>query len=186
MPRRIFLFDPPDRFVADAIGEPGRRTFYLQASRGPRTVSVVLEKTQVAALVGQLATLLDILRGRGVEVPTATPDAVRDSEPLEVPVTEDFRGGTISLGWDGVNRTIVIDVYEVSDSDEPDEEAGESRESPDDTRDVLSVRVAPEGVLAFMDRAAQAVSAGRPPCPFCGEPLNPEGHLCARRNGHVN
>lgn len=186
MPRRIFLFDPPDRFVADALGEPGRRTFYLQASRGPRTVSVLLEKTQVAALVGQLATLLDILRGRGVEIPTSLSETERDRDPLVVPVSEEFRAGTISLGWDGVNRTIVIDVYEVSDADEAEEEAGEPEEAPDDARDVLSVRVAPEGVLTFMERAAEAVSAGRPPCPFCGEPLNPEGHLCPRRNGHVN
>jgi uncharacterized repeat protein (TIGR03847 family) len=186
MPRRIFLFDPPDRLVADALGEPGRRTFYLQASRGPRTVSVLLEKTQVAALVGQLATLLDILRGRGVELPTDLPEMDRDRDPLAVPVSEEFRAGTISLGWDGVNRTVVIDVYEVSEAEEPDEEAGEPGEASDDARDVLSVRVAPESILAFMERAAQAVSAGRPPCPFCGEPLNPEGHLCPRRNGHVN
>src|SRR5213593_4742802 len=100
MPRRRYIFDPPERFVAGTIGEPGERTFFLQARDGGRVVSVVLEKTQVAVLAERLGSLLFELDRRGII--TAPPDDNRtDASPLDEPLQEAFRAGTLTLGWDG-------------------------------------------------------------------------------------
>src|SRR3977135_799764 len=99
MTRRIFSFDEPDRFVAGTVGDPGARTFFLQARDGGRVVSIVLEKTQVAVMAERLTALLDELARHGLEVPAAgTPE---DQGPLDEPVAEAFRAGTLSLTWDG-------------------------------------------------------------------------------------
>ena len=71
MPRRRYLFDPPERFVAGTVGQPGDRTFFLQARDGVRVVSVVLEKVQVAVLADRLGELLSELERRGIEAEEA-------------------------------------------------------------------------------------------------------------------
>src|SRR5918996_5456678 len=95
---QVFLYDPPDRFVAGTVGLPGRRTFFLQASAAGRVTSVALEKTQVAALAERIDELLDeVVRrtGGSAAVPAVAPTEVADAEPLEVPVEEEFRVGTM-------------------------------------------------------------------------------------------
>jgi uncharacterized repeat protein (TIGR03847 family) len=213
MPRRIYSFDPPDRFVAGAVGQPGQRTFFLQASKGAQVVSVALEKAQVAVLAERVATLLLALRQRGVEIGeeqlsgSATPE-------LEQPVVEEFRVGTLTLGWDAEREVVVIEAREVGeadlevDDDEDEGEAEESDESEEDVAealraaiaglaetesvssdanlDVVRVQLEPDAALEFASGAIAVVQAGRPPCPMCGEPLEPTGHFCTRRNGYQN
>src|SRR5215831_1711717 len=98
MAPQVFEYDQPDRFVAGTVGEPGQRTFYLQASDRGRVTSVVLEKQQVAALAERLDELLDevLRRSGGTAVPAVAPTATDDRAPLEVPVTEEFRVGTMA------------------------------------------------------------------------------------------
>ena len=225
MPRRLFLFDPPDRFVAGTIGEPGSRTFYLQARRAGQLVSVVLEKVQVAVLAERLGVLLDELETRGISPDTS--DAASDAGPLEEPVNEAFRATTLTLGWDGdAERVLVEAKAEDTDAtagalaalaesaeDEEDEEDDEDEEetvidlssieglagSPasellaafegvddddDEGPDTLRVRLTAAEARGFVNRALSVVAAGRLPCPLCGQPLDPQGHICPRRNGH--
>jgi uncharacterized repeat protein (TIGR03847 family) len=102
--RQVFLYDPPDRFVAGTVGLPGRRTFFLQASAAGRVTSVALEKTQVAALAERIDELLDeVVRrtGGNAPVPAVAPADVADTAPLDAPVEEEFRVGTMALAWDG-------------------------------------------------------------------------------------
>src|SRR5258708_22727804 len=108
MPRRLFNFDPPDRFVAGTIGQPGNRTFFLQARRAGQIVSVVLEKVQVAVLAERLGVLLDELEARGVAQPTEA--VVADSSPLDEPIDETFRATTLTLGWDGDTEPILVEA----------------------------------------------------------------------------
>ncbi|HEX8940276.1 MAG TPA: DUF3090 family protein [Candidatus Limnocylindrales bacterium] len=211
MPRRIFEFDPPDRFVADAVGRPGQRTFYLQASRGRTVVTVALEKAQVAVLAERLALLLAQLRDGGVALPVA---AAADGGPLIEPIREEFRVGTLTMAWDPAAERVILearampevevdldeviaaatsglDADEVDEDDEDEVQAGleaadETESDEDEETDMVRVRLAPRDALAFAERAARVVAAGRPPCPLCGAPLNPEGHLCPRRNGYVH
>jgi uncharacterized repeat protein (TIGR03847 family) len=214
MPRRLFNFDPPDRFVAGTIGQPGNRTFFLQARRGGQIVSVILEKVQVAVLAERLGVLLDELEARGIAQPTEA--VMADSSPLDEPINETFRATTLTLGWDGDTEQILVEARaEIEDEDdeeeaEDDEEADEGEvidlssveglagspagellaafEGIDDDElegpDTLQVRLTLETARGFVNRALEVVAAGRLPCPLCGQPLDPQGHICPRRNGH--
>ncbi|MBD0292392.1 MAG: DUF3090 family protein [Jiangellaceae bacterium] len=178
-----FLFDPPERFVAGTVGEPGQRTFFLQARDAARLASVVLEKEQVALLAERLDALLDEVARRvpGAAVPVAPPEAVEDLAPLEQPIDPDFRVGTMTLAWDGSDNRVVIEAFAAADGDEDDTEAAAAEPSD---RDRMVVRITHDAARAFVRRAHAVVAAGRPPCPLCGLPLDPHGHVCPRLNGH--
>jgi uncharacterized repeat protein (TIGR03847 family) len=174
---QVFAFEPPERFVAGTVGVPGERTFFLQARGGGRLVSVVLEKVQVTLLAEKLEELLaEAHRRFGVDVPPAESD---DNEPLDLPLDEEFRVGTLGLAWDGDTDTVVIEAIAIGEY-----EAEEPTEAELADLDRLRVRLTPAATQAFISRARRLVSAGRPPCPLCGQPLDAGGHLCPRHNGY--
>lgn len=188
MARRAFVFDPPDRFVAGTVGQPGSRTFFLQAREGSRVVSVALEKTQVAVLAERLGRLLLELEERGIAKLSPTKPA-DDQAPLDEPLNEAFRAGTLTLGWDGERETVLVEARaETEDDDEPEGfEAIEDLDDDPEGPDLFRVRIDADVARSFVERALRVVRAGRPPCPLCGNPLDPQGHLCPRRNGqYVN
>jgi uncharacterized repeat protein (TIGR03847 family) len=191
MPRRVYIFEDPDRFIAAAVGQPGSRVFYLQAREGTRVVTVRLEKVQVALLAERLTELLAEVRSRGADVPEEPPADQVDRAPLEEPLVEAFRVGTMAIVWDGDDESIIVEAREITE-DEGDEEAEEEEaveteaEDEDDEIDLVRVRLEPRRALVFAARALEVVAGGRPPCPFCGQPLNPEGHICVRRNGYMH
>jgi uncharacterized repeat protein (TIGR03847 family) len=176
---QVYAFEPPERFVAGTVGEPGERTFFLQARGGGRLVSVVLEKVQVSLLAEKLEELLTEAHRRfGVMLPEIATGS-DDNDPLETPLDEEFRVGTLGLAWDGESETVVIEAIAVGEY-----EADEPTEAELAKLDRLRVRLTPAATREFIARAKRVVSAGRPPCPFCGQPLDPEGHLCPRHNGY--
>jgi uncharacterized repeat protein (TIGR03847 family) len=181
MSGQLFEFVDPDRFVAGTVGEPGERTFYLQASSGARIVSVALEKIQVSALAERLDELLDEVRkrqGADSDVPAVAPPELEDVEPLGTPIEEEFRVGALALAWEEETATILIEAQSQTDDDsDPTNEA-------EFTGDLLRVRMQPAAARAFAKRALRVVAAGRPPCPLCDNPLDPSGHICPRQNGH--
>ena len=182
MPRQVFSFDPPDRFVAGTVGQPGDRTFFLQASGSGRTVSVALEKAQVTVLAERLEELLEEVRRRSGE-PVPPPAAgVDDTAPLETPVEEEFRVGSMGLAWDGETGMVVVEALAQPETEEDAEV--EPMSEAEDGPDVLRVVLTAEQVRAFVRRAERVVAAGRPQCPLCGLPLDPGGHICPRQNGH--
>jgi uncharacterized repeat protein (TIGR03847 family) len=186
MARQIFDFGSPDRFVAGTVGSPGNRTFFLQAAKGRAIVSVVLEKIQVQVLAERVAALLEEVRRSGGGVPDALPPTARDDGPLAEPLVESFRVGTLTIGWDATRGEVLVEARaQVGDVEE--EAAAVDLEDDDPTGpDLVRVRLAPEAALAFAERSLEVVAAGRPPCPLCGQPLDPGGHLCPRRNGYVH
>jgi uncharacterized repeat protein (TIGR03847 family) len=173
-------FDPPERFVAGTVGEPGGRTFFLQARSGQRMVSVALEKQQVAVLAERIDELLDEVMastGNDTLIPAVAPVDLDDAGPLEQPIDEQFRAGTMTLSWDPGIARVVIEVFPLTDTaDEDEDEEAEPEE-------VFLVRIEAGHARAFVKRAALVLDAGRPDCPFCGNPIDPEGHLCVRANG---
>jgi uncharacterized repeat protein (TIGR03847 family) len=197
MPRRRYIFDPPERFVAGTIGDPGSRTFFLQAREGGRVVSVALEKVQVVVLAERLGDLLGELERRGV-APGATEggtlaDTIAEGEsagaldedpgPLDEPLVEAFRAGSLTLGWDPDAERVLVEARaqdEDGEAIDPDEDDDEDEDGPD----LLRVRLTASAARSFVARAARVVASGRPPCPLCGAPLDPRGHICPRRNGH--
>jgi uncharacterized repeat protein (TIGR03847 family) len=181
VPRTIFDFDPPERFVAGTVGQPGDRTFYLQASGRGRTVSVALEKVQVQVLAERLEELLETARRTGGDVPATSGRALEDTAPLDAPVEEEFRVGTMGLAWDGEREQVVVEALaQTSGEGEETEPLTDDDEGPD----ALRVHLSPPMARAFVQRAQRVVAAGRPPCPLCGLPLDAEGHVCPRQNGH--
>lgn len=186
MPRRLFVFDDPDRFATGTVGEPGNRTFFLQARLSGRVVSVVMEKTQVSALAERLGQLLVELDRQGiVEDP---PTAIRkDDKPLDEPLNEAFRTGSLTLGWDEGAERILVEAraqIEVESIEEAIEALQQDDDDDEHGPDLLRVRITPDAARSFVEQAHRVVRAGRPPCPLCGQPLEPTGHICPRKNGH--
>jgi uncharacterized repeat protein (TIGR03847 family) len=199
-------FPDPERFVTGTVGEPGQRTFFLQAVQGGRVASVALEKAQVAILADRLIAVVDELERRGL---AATDAGIADDDrPLDEPLREEFRVGTLTIAWDDDLDRLVVEARSVEpDGDEepvPDgdpfrpflvreasaeaEEVDEEDEDdvPDDAPigpDVLRVRISAAMAQGFAKRALRVVAAGRPACPFCGLPIEKTGHLCPRQNG---
>jgi uncharacterized repeat protein (TIGR03847 family) len=182
----VHSFDPPERFVVGTVGTPGQRTFFLQAREGNRLVSVALEKQQVAVLADRLDELLDELMASEATksvIPAVAPLDLDDTDPLEQPIEEEFRAGTMTLSWDTTDERIVIEVFPFVEAAvvSPDQ-VGEDLTEPE-PEEVFLVRIPAGEARAFVKRVAQVVRAGRPDCPFCGQPIDPTGHLCVRANG---
>ena len=188
----IHRFDPPERFVPGTVGEPGARTFFLQARASTQVTTVALEKQQVQILGERVAELLDELISADearATIPAMTPVALIDNEPLEQPLVEEFRAGTITLSWDASDERVVIEVFPVAEVEiETPVQADEDGlidlpiEEPE-PEEILLVRMPAAMARSFAARAESLVAAGRPSCPFCGGPMDPDGHLCPRANG---
>ena len=181
MPRAIHVFRTPDRFVAGTVGEPGDRSFFLQAVHDARVVSVALEKQQVQVLADRMGLLLaEVHRRFGADVPPEETE-VGDTSPLLTPIDTEFRVGTMGLGWDADAGAVVVELLAVSES-EIDESVvlDDTEEGPDAVRVFLT----PVQAREFALRSERVIAAGRAPCPLCGQPLTQDGHICIRTNGY--
>ncbi|CAM3467509.1 DUF3090 domain-containing protein [Isoptericola cucumis] len=193
----VYEFDWPDRVVVGTVGLPGSRTFYLQARTGGRTTSVALEKEQSAILAEMIDRLLDELMTSDdrLTIPAEAPAELLDDEPLEQPVEEDFRAGSMRLGWDPRTAQLVIEAFPVdeepsdaaADTDDAAADTDEADVEPDDDEaepsEMLLVRIPVGTARAFAHRARRVVAAGRPACPDCGMPMDDDGHECAADAG---
>lgn len=154
-------FDPTDSIAVGAVGPPGQRTFYLQARSGPRTLTMVVEKAQVRALAERAVGLL------------ADNEADQASDELIQPVEPDWRAGQLGLGFDSDRKLVVLVAQQAPEGDDADP----------DRLATARLWLRPGQVLALSARGLKLVAAGRPLCLLCGLPLDPEGHLCPRKNG---
>jgi uncharacterized repeat protein (TIGR03847 family) len=152
-----------DRLTVGTEGPAGQRVFYLQARAGGEVVTVKLEKQQVGALARYLAEVLADLPEVG-DLP--------DELELEEPVEPRFVVGILGVTYDDATDRVVLVA----------QEAAEDEDDPDAA--VLRVTATREQVAALAIRGTALVEAGRPPCPLCGYPLDPAGHVCPKTNGH--
>jgi uncharacterized repeat protein (TIGR03847 family) len=156
--------------VAGTIGEPGERAFFIQARSKGRVISVALEKAQVQAIANRLELIVAEVRKSSPLI--SIESFPQDDAPLETPVDEEFQVGAISLAWNELDQLLSFELYELED-DEQDEEG-----------QVLEINFSLGMAITFAQRSKALVSAGRLPCPFCGIPIDPRGHLCPRANGY--
>lgn len=185
MTRQVHVFRSPDRFLAGTIGQPGEREFFLQVADGRRVFSVACEKQQVAVLADRLGSLITEVAKR---FDVATSEAgfppghsAEASLTLTTPVDAEFRVGTMGLAWDGEESQVIVELLALSEEEVGEDIVLEDREDgPDALRVFLTLAEASD----FARRAELVVSAGRPPCPLCANPLDPEGHICPRLNGY--
>ncbi|WP_457962607.1 DUF3090 domain-containing protein [Arthrobacter sp. D1-29] len=179
MPTRVHEFAWPDRVVVGTIGVPGSRTFYLQVRAGTQIVSIAMEKQQSALLADKIDEILDRLlsvEGNPHSVPTSTPIELVDNDQLEA-VEEQFRTGTMTLRWDPTTAQVVIEAYPIAEVDADNDD--ESLDEDDaDVPEMLLVRMPVGTARAFAKRTREVVGAGRPACPLCGYPVDPDGHVC--------
>jgi uncharacterized repeat protein (TIGR03847 family) len=163
-------FTTPERFVAGTVGEPGERAFYLQIRTSSRLFSVAVEKAQVQAMSSRLEVMIAEIRKSN---PSMMIDKLpTDDAPLESPIDAEFQIGTMSLAWDEDSKLICVELFELEDDEE------------DSEGEVVVVNISLAMAAAFSTRSKAVVNAGRLPCPFCGIPIDPRGHLCPRANGY--
>jgi uncharacterized repeat protein (TIGR03847 family) len=171
MPYQVFDLNPVDRITTDAIGEPGRRVFYLQARKGRQLVTVICEKEHVSALSIAIDQVLLSLVDNDVDAVVEPDPAIDGGMDLEYPLEPVFRTGQVNLGYDQVSELLVIIAYELMDEED------ESQAS------VARFWATQAQMRAFSIHGQEVVKAGRPTCAMCGEPIDPEGHFCPRKNG---
>ena len=170
--------DPVTRLTADAVGEPGQRTFYLQAASGADQVTLLVEKEQVRRLAESLQTWLPELAADRPEDPGEAAAAEASELGLEAPLEPDFRVGQLQLSYDGERDRVVIVATELQVEDTDDD--------PLEPLEPLQVRlfVTRPQLRVLARHGSQVVARGRPLCPLCGNPLDPTGHICPAQNGH--
>ena len=170
---RSFAMDPADRFTASAVGEPGQRTFFMQAWAGNQRCTLLAERQQVHILGEAVLQLLDNLP-EGPEGPVPPPGSLDLEEPLD----PEWRAGEMSIAYDGERDLVAITITEAIDPEAIDPE------DPDAPETALIVLTRAQARAAAAN-ALEVVSRGRPRCQLCGNPMGPEGvHMCPASNGH--
>jgi len=162
-------FESVDRFVAGTVGQPGERAFFIQARFKTLLATVAVEKLQVAALAERLEIVIRDLRHNDFSLRLER--LPMDEAPLENPIEPDFEIGAISLAWDEVSLRMSLELFEIAAED-------------DEAENSLKVSLTLDQCNSFVMRSKALVNAGRPPCPFCGIAIDPQGHLCPRANGY--
>ena len=145
-------------------------------------------------LAEHLTTILNevTLRGMTTDPVPDPPGQARDTEPLDAPITEEFRVGDMTLAWESSEERVVIELFSTSEATPEavedlvgDDEAEDERASAGvGANEVFIISITADDAREFVARAEALVAAGRPPCPFCLQPLEPEGHICPRANGY--
>jgi uncharacterized repeat protein (TIGR03847 family) len=178
-----------DRITADAVGEPGERTFYLQVRAAGDLITVVVEKEQVVLLSQSVLELL-----ADVRLETGALDEAELA--LEEPIDPRFRAGRLSIGYDPDQDRFLLEITEYDPNEDEDEEADEPEAAEEEDivqalvdelaaeRETIRLWASREQMLALSRHGAEVAERGRPTCRFCGNPIDPEGHVCPATNGH--
>ena len=169
-----FELDSPDHFTAGAVGPPGQRVFYLQSRDAGRLITLKVEKEHVRALAEYLGGLLARVKG--------APGAARGAAELIEPLEAAWDVGSLAVGYDESQDRVVVEASELIEADEAEEETAPA---PEPEPAMARFRITRAQAAAFVERANELMKGGRPTCPVCSRPMDPEGHVCPRANGHV-
>ena len=174
--RRIYNLDEVDRFILGTVGQPGAREFYILVKKAGQVFSVALEKAQAQALTERFKEMLR-------EVKSVEGAAPRDNDPLEMPIESEFSLGVMALTWQIDSQMIRFEGQAIT-GDQGDEIIFDelASDETDGAPPILRIRITTSQARSFIDRASSVIKAGRPPCMFCGAPVNPDGHICPRMN----
>ena len=175
MPRFEIDVDPCNHITADAIGSPGQRVFYLQAYQDNRTITVLIEKAQLQSLAIGVEQFLSQINQQNPDLEEAVGDFYEDQMRINPPVDPLFRAGEIGLGYDKERDRVVIFTKELLTEEEEPESAAQIR--------FWATRSQMRKLARW---GADVVNRGRPLCPQCGQPMEPEGHFCPKKNGHLH
>lgn len=170
----FYEFDEVESFGVGAIGEPGKRVFYLQARQGSLQLDIKCEKRQVAAIAEYLRKVLN-------DLPVPEPAPVEAG--ISQPVNAAFVLGPVGLGYNREHDRVMLQFDEIEfEDDEEDDDTDTSADADSLDRGHLRVFISRAQAHAFCNRADELVAAGRPLCRWCEGPLDPSGHVCPRMN----
>lgn len=173
MPHIDLDLDPVTHITTDAIGQPGQRTFYIQAWQDQRVVTLLVEKVQIQSLAIGLEQYLQEVDSKYPNLPEASADYDESKMHINPPVDPLFRVGELGLAY-APDRDMVILVAREILGDELDQEEAS----------VVRMWCTRSQIMALCAWGLEVTSRGRPICPQCGEPMDPEGHFCPKKNGH--
>jgi len=183
MPRIELDLNPVDHITTDAIGKPGQRVFYIQATKGAETVTLIVEKVQIQTLALGVEDFLAELAQQFPHLPEASPEYDEARMRIHPPVDPLFRVGELALAYDSDQDRIVLIARELTaGEEEPAEEDVEAEE--ESQAGVVRLWCTRSQLRAMCRWGLQVAAQGRPICPYCGQPIDPEGHFCPKRNGH--
>lgn len=165
--------NPVTHITTDAIGQPGKRVFYIQAWQDQRTVTLIVEKIQIQSLAIGVEQFLSEVSTKFPDLPEATAEYAEEKMHIHPPVDPLFRAGEFGLGYDADQDMLVLVVRELQAEDKDSEEASAARFWC--TRSQLR---------ALSHWGMEVAARGRPICPQCGEPMDSEGHFCPKKNGN--
>ena len=172
-----FEVDSPDHFTAGAVGPPGQRVFYLQSREGDRLITLKVEKEHVRALAEYVGGLLARVKGAA--------GAARGGAELIEPLEVAWDVGSLAVGYDESHDRVVVEASELIEVEEAEEEEGTPAPEREVEPAMARFRITRAQAAAFVERANELMKGGRPTCPVCSRPMDPEGHVCPRANGHV-
>ncbi len=185
MPNEEINLQPVDHITTDAIGPAGQRVFYIQAQKGHQTVTLIAEKFQMQSLAVGVERFLAEISAKYPELPTASADFIEDAMRIHPPVDPMFRIANIGLGYDVDQDLIVLVIHELIPEFEVEEEVEDDLDSdePEIEPSVARFWCTRSQLMALGHWGIEVASRGRPLCPQCGEPEDPEGHFCVKKNG---
>jgi uncharacterized repeat protein (TIGR03847 family) len=175
MPAQEIDFRPITHITTDAIGQPGKRVFYIQAWQEQRTITLIVEKIQIQSLAVGLEQFLAEVYERFPNLEQASSDFDQDKMRIHPPVDPLFRTGELGLGYDTENDLVVLIARELLPEDGKPEDAS-----------VVRFWCTRSQLRAMCHWGMEIASRGRPICPQCGQPMEPEGHFCPKKNGHAH
>ncbi|MCL4559347.1 MAG: DUF3090 domain-containing protein [Chloroflexi bacterium] len=173
MPRFELDLKPVSHITTDAIGKPGERVFYLQGTYEGKVTTLLVEKIQIQSLAVGVEQFLVEINQKYPGLPEASSDFNEERMHIEPPVDPLFRVGELGLGYDADTDLVVLVAHEVSAEGEESEETG-----------VVRFWCSRSQLRAMCHWGIEVANRGRPICPQCGEPMDPEGHFCPKKNGH--
>ncbi len=173
----IRSFDSLDRFTVGTVGIPGERTFYIQLRSSNTVLSFSLEKSQVAVLAERLREMVKEIKASNPLLSHISRE--KDSLPLDTPIEDEFRVGSMAIFYDSQSEKIQLDLRELNQNSDEEDDLLDN-----DDVEVVRLFITVAQALTFSARSELILSAGRAQCPFCGFPINPSGHICARANGY--
>jgi uncharacterized repeat protein (TIGR03847 family) len=164
---------PVTHITTDAIGQPGKRVFYIQGWQNERTITLIVEKVQIQSLAVGLEQFLEEIKEKFPDLPEASSEYSEEKMHIHPPVDPLFRVGEVGLGYDADNDLVVLVARElVPEGTEPEDSS------------VVRFWCTRDQMREMCHWGLQVAAQGRPVCPQCGQPVDPEGHFCPKRNGH--
>ena len=181
--------NPVTHITADAIGQPGKRVFYIQGRKLEQTITLIVEKVQIQTLALGVEEFLSEIAWRYPGLLEASPDFDEPTMHIFPPVDPLFRVGELALAYDTDSDLAILIAREISAANEEEQTEGaeeniDEEEVEDDESSVVRFWCTRSQLLAMCRWGLEISNRGRPTCPYCGQPIDPSGHFCPKRNGH--